>query len=53
MAMAWPAVELRGHLLGLLALAGEAVLLAERMDAEAHQAAARMSGRLAAEGLRA
>jgi hypothetical protein len=43
MAMAWPAVELRGHLIELLALAGVAVLLAERMDAEARQAAARMA----------
>jgi hypothetical protein len=34
-------VELRGHLIGLLAVEGEVVLLAARMDGEAHPMAAR------------
>jgi hypothetical protein len=34
-------VELPGHLIGLLAAVGEAVLLAARMDEEAHPMAAR------------
>jgi hypothetical protein len=41
MARAWLAVELPRHRIGLLAVAGEAVLLAVLMDEEAHPLATR------------
>ena len=45
-------VELPGHPIGLLAVAGEAVSLAALMDEEAHQVAARPVWRMAAQMLR-
>jgi len=52
MARATLAVELLGHPIGLLALAGEAVLPAVRMDEEAHPMAARPVWWLVAHTLR-
>jgi len=55
MARAWLAVALPGHSIGLLALVfeGEAVLLEAQMDEVAHQAAAQLALRRAAQALRA
>jgi hypothetical protein len=52
MARVWLGVELPGHLIGLLAVVGEAVLLAARMDGEAHPMAARPVWWLVARALR-